>query len=126
MDTQVTPQPDITDPLAYALRWSSYALDSPLAVIDADVASISQDDIDQILDLTELRLLETIHTKLLQYVDNSVGQYNESLSQHAAGLKERIATLNAKVASDYSLSGSLTTGRLILNFADHNDTLINE
>ena len=124
METIAAPNANLTDPIGYALRKTTYALADPYSVTDTDVSALAQADYDQVLDIAEHRLLETIYGKLLQFVDTSTGPYNQSLSQQAAGLLKRIERLAEKIESEYGIGGgTLEGGTILLDFAEHNEEM---
>jgi hypothetical protein len=111
---------DLNDPLGWACRQLGYAVDSPTAVDDDDLASVTDADLDQFLDMAEWRTLESALNAALALVDTSVGPIRESLSQLAAGLEKRIARLEARLQRDYGVGlATLEGGYLTLEFAEH-------
>ena len=112
---------NLNDPIGYALRQVGYSVASIALVVDADLATIDSDDIDQILDIAELRTLENISGNL-DDVDITTGPVKENLSQIAANLEKRMARLQEKINYSYGTGVTATTSSIIHDFAEHNDT----
>src|SRR5690242_14586451 len=67
---------DLNDPIGYAVRKAGGSVTSFVAVADADIAGVDELGYDQLLDLAELRTLETILGNL-DDVDLRVGPRDE-------------------------------------------------
>lgn len=115
---------DLNDPIGYALRKSGFSVADPTSVSTADLAAVSNDDLDQVLDIAEYRTLESILSAVNQFVDTSTGPYRQSLSQYADTLEKRITRLKTQIDNEYGTLGEVEIGSIQLDFADHNDTLI--
>jgi hypothetical protein len=110
---------DLNDPLGWALRKSGITPVLITAVADADVAKAT--DVDQLLDLAELRLLENIYGNLT-LVDITLGPRKDALGQIGARLEKRIDVLREKIDKEYGIGASILQGGVItLDFADHNE-----
>ena len=109
---------DLADPIAWGLRQAGYSVADITNPTTAEVA-LALDDIDEVVDLAELRTLENILGNL-DDVDTAVGPRDEKLSQLAAQVQELIAL---KQASNEGLYGHgaplLDTGTLTYEFAEH-------
>ena len=70
----------LADPLAWAMRQLGYAPSQINTVTDADLSSVSSAHVDALLDLAELRTLESILTNYTS-VDAKVGQVWEYAGQ---------------------------------------------
>lgn len=110
---------DLNDPIGYALRQAGYAVANAFSVVDADVAEVTDADLDMVLDYAELRLLETISTNLAQYVDITNGPNSEKMSQYSTALDKRIEKLQTKV--DASYGASVEVSAVHYDFATHGD-----
>jgi hypothetical protein len=114
---------DLNDPIGYAIRKSGGTVTAITAVVDADIATIDSSDHDQLLDLAELRTLETILGNL-DDVDIRVGPRDEKLSQLRTDLEKRLARLQKRIQDEYGVTAvSMETGTIALDFADHNEPL---
>ena len=114
---------DLNDPIGYAIRKSGGTVATLTTVADSDVTSVDSTLTDQLLDLAELRTLESILGNL-DDVDIRVGPRDEKLSQLRTGLEERLKRLQDRVEQEYGVTGvSVETGAVILDFADHNEDL---
>jgi len=105
----------LNDPIGYALRYAEYTVADITSVSNADIAELEDGDLDQILDVSELRLLENIQGNF-SLVDITNGPESEKFSQSAAVIEKRINKLQAKIDSmyytEYSMAGfSVATGR---------------
>lgn len=70
----------LADPLAWGLRQLGYQPAALDTVVDADLIAVAAAHVDALLDLAELRTLESILTNYTQ-VDSKVGQVSESAGQ---------------------------------------------
>lgn len=114
---------DLIDPIGYAIRRLGGSVASIIAITDTDIATVSADDLDGLLDISELRLLQNIKGNL-DVVDITTGPISEKLSQLSDSLQEDIKTLTAKVEDEYGVGGTeLEAGVLKMNFAEHNEDI---
>lgn len=81
--------PWLTDPLRWALSMLGYATASFTSVTDDDLAPVADGHVEALLDLCELRMLESIQTNLAS-VDVTAGPLQEKRSQLATALAEII------------------------------------
>jgi hypothetical protein len=121
------PNIDLNDPIGYGLRKAGFTVANIALVSDADIASITgdADELDEVIDIAEYRLLENIAGNL-DDVDIKTGQISESLSQLAASLEKRMARLQNKLSSEYGLfvgGSELQAGVIGLDFAEHNEQM---
>jgi hypothetical protein len=124
MDINIgSPKPALNSPIAYALRKTGYTVANHSAVVDSDLSTVTDADLDQIFDFAELRLLKNILGNYAK-VDTSAGAFNQSLGQLRSDLETRIARLEDKVNTEYGTYGELEAGYVMQDFADHNDTII--
>ena len=115
---------DLSGPLAFAARVVGLTLASPITVTTAELANLSDDDIDELLDRAELRLFENIEGNI-DTVDIKLGPHWEAKNQLAEQLQKKITSLRAAISSKYGDdTGTLTAGSLLLDFASkHDDTV---
>lgn len=83
---------DLNGPIARAVRDLGHSVASAVLVVDADVAAVTDAQIDEFLDRAVLHTLEAVLGNL-DDVDISVGPRSEKLSQLAAQLERRIERL---------------------------------
>ncbi len=106
--------PDLNDPMAWALRQLSLAVTTATSVSDDDLLAIDSDDENQFLDLAEYRLLMTCRTVARRLVNSSSGPRREDLSDMAKGLKEDLADMLKSLQIQYGFGiGSLEGGVFI-------------
>ncbi len=92
----------LNSPIGWAIRQSDGTVAAPALVTDADVATVASADLDQLLDLAELRTLENV---LANYalVDAKAGPVEAKASQLADRLERRIAQLRSWIAQAYGI-----------------------
>jgi len=90
MSVQDGVNPWLTDPLRWALAMLGIESASIVAVTDTDLANVTRGQVDALLDLAELRALESVLTNLTD-VKVSAGP----LSVNASELPDRLATIIA-------------------------------
>ncbi|KKN57472.1 hypothetical protein LCGC14_0561840 [marine sediment metagenome] len=109
---------DLASPIAWALRQAGYSVADITNPTTSEVASAS-DDVDEVLDLTELRVLEDIMGSL-DDVDVTVGPRKEALSQLATQVQKRIKSVQDRVEKTYGFgAAALETGTITYQFAEH-------
>lgn len=110
---------DLNDPICSALLRLNYTVDSIIAVDDDDIASVSVDDYQALLDLAELRALENwLGNNTL--VNFRLGPRSESFSDLLKTAEARVARLTAEIPIKHGLEeSSLTMGRIHYDFAEH-------
>lgn len=111
---------DLNDPIGYALRYVGYAVDDPSSVSNSDIAEIADEDLDQVLDVAEYRLLKNISGNLAM-VDITTGPVSEKLSQLSTSLEKRIDKLAADIAALYGTGTTIEVGAFHFDFATHGD-----
>lgn len=113
---------DLDDPIGVALRASGLSVADISAVSDSDLASVSSDLIDQVLDIAEYRALQNIEGNLDQ-VDITIGPRSESLNQLATQIKPKIERLQMRISRLYGLGlGALNAGVIALDFAETDES----
>lgn len=93
--------PDLNDPIGFALRQCGETPSNPASVTDADFAELAAADFDKLLDFAELRALENAAGNLT-LVDVRAGPLSESLGQIQTNLEKRITRLQEKIAKLYN------------------------
>lgn len=106
--TTVGSNADLNDPIGYALRWGGYTVADISTVSDSDIDEIEDTDLDMVLDVAELRILQSVQGNYT-LVDITNGPESEKFSQTAAVLKERIATLKSHVDEMYATDESFAS-----------------
>lgn len=91
---------DLNDPIWAALKRLGYTVAST-TVIDADISQIDPGDESALLDVSELRTLETVYNAAVALVDTSIGPRRESLSQFGARLEKLIEAKREQIKQDY-------------------------
>ncbi len=114
--------PDLNDPIGYAVRQCGGTVTSPTAVADADLAGIAEEDTDKLLDFAELRALKTALTVARRLVTHQEGPRREDLSDLAEGLAADITFRQAEIGESYGLGvGALEAGVLTLEMMESNE-----
>lgn len=113
---------DLNDPIGYALRKLGYSVSDATAVADADLAGLATDDTDALLDLAEVRALESCLTAILTIVSITVGPRKQEYSDMAKGLQSLIARKQGRIDAEYGLGvQTLEAGVLNLDFQEKGD-----
>ena len=114
---------NLNDPIGYAVRMCDGTVTDYVTVADADVVTVDSTDYDKLLDIAELRLLDSISTNL-DDVDLTVGPRSEKLNQLALNLQAIMERKSKRVEKSYGIDAPLVgTGAIVLDFADHNEAL---
>ena len=114
---------NLNDPIGYAVRMSGGTVASYVAVADADILTVDSTDYDKLLDIAELRTLDSVATNL-DDVDLTVGPRSEKLNQLALNLQAIMERKATRVEKSYGIGAPLIgTGAIVLDFADHNEAL---
>ena len=108
--------PDLNDPLAWALMRLDIEPGNITAVADSDLASLAGDQVNAFLDLAELRLLQTVYQRLTR-VDITVGPRSERYDQLAQRIQKAIEGRRKDIAVDHGIGlGTLDAGVISLDF----------
>lgn len=108
--------PDLNDPLAWALMRLDIEPGNITAVADSDLANLASAHVNAFLDLAELRLLQTVYQRLTQ-VDLTVGPRSERYDQLAQRIQKAIESRRKDIAADYGIGqGALDAGVVSLDF----------
>lgn len=111
---------DLNGPIGWALRQLGETVADPVLVANVDLANLADSDLDEFLDLVELRCLESAFNAATALVDLAIGPRKESFSQTASRLEARISAKRDQLAADYGTFGSILESDVIqLNFAEH-------
>ena len=111
---------DLNDPLGFAIRACGGTVASIASVADADLATVPDSDLDKLLDIAELRTLESILGNY-RLVDAKAGPVEAKASQLADRLERAIARLRSQLAIRYGIEGSsLSAGVIMLSIAETN------
>ena len=109
---------DLGYPIGWALREAGYTTADITSPTDAEVNS-AEDDIDEVVDLAELRTLANIVGNL-DDVDVTVGPRSEKLSQLAIQVQKRLDSVEKRLEKLYGFgASSLGTGVITYEFAEH-------
>jgi len=116
--------PDLSDPISFALLAMSITPADITTPTDADLATVTNEQIGELLDRAELRLLQNILGNM-DAVSLSVDGRSESYGQITVSLEQAITRLQAKVDADYAGAGNTLTGGLIIqNFTSKGDDVV--
>jgi len=117
---------DLDDPMSVGIISVGGTVTDRTTVADVDVATVTEADYDEFLDVTEYRLLQTIIDNLAN-VDIEVGPRNEKLSQLATRLEKTLERKKKDLQSQYGFSTStIEAGVITLDFAEHDDENVDE
>jgi hypothetical protein len=104
------------EPIAASARELNVTLASPLTVVDADLAAVAANQVSQLLDVAELRALESALGNYAR-VSQTVGLGSQSLGEVRVGLEAAITRKAQYVARRYGIGrGSLSLGTVNLGF----------
>ena len=110
---------DLAEPISTALQRMGIAPADITDPQDSDLTAV--EDVLQLLDLAEVRLLENIVGNF-DMVDLSVGPRRESLGQMVKDMEATISRLNNKIRRDYGLGvGTAELGKVVMNFQQEAD-----
>lgn len=111
---------DLNDPLGYAVRKCGGTVATITSVADSDLSGIDSGDYDKLIDIAELRTLESIEGNL-DDVDISVGSRREALNQLSAQVAKKIDRKREQVERAYGVGlGELEAGVVSLGFQEQN------
>jgi hypothetical protein len=112
---------DLNSPLAFASRAMGLTLASPVTVTSAELASLTDAQVDQFLDRAELRLLENILGNFT-LSDIKLGPHWEEKGAIGEQLQKQIDAKRKAIASAYGDDlTELEAGSMLLNFAQKHD-----
>lgn len=118
---------NLNDPIGFGIRRSGGSVLNVALVGDADVLTVDTDDLDQLLDLSELRLLRNIKGSWAK-TDISAGQLTEKLGDFAKQVEEDIKAMSEHLLSSYGIGGAtLSSGSIRLDFqTTHDDQVLSD
>lgn len=109
---------DLSDPIRAALRQLGYSVASAASVADSDLASVAAADEEQLIDLAELRALESALGNL-DTVDITAGPRQERLGQLADQLERLIARKTTFLRQRYGIgAATISAGAIGLGFQE--------
>lgn len=107
--TQSGANDDLSDPIATTIRKMGYTVADLSEVADTDLANVPDGDIDQLLDMAELRVLETIEGNLT-LVTTGEADSSYSFSDLASRLSTRIQRLRDRIIEEYGVISGVEIG----------------
>jgi hypothetical protein len=111
----------LNDPIGWAARQLGYPVANLTAVSDSDLANVTDDEVDQLLDLAELRTLQNIEGNL-DDVDISANGRDESLGQLVKQVQTRLDRVKAAIEKTYGTGlGTLSAGVVTLDFMEKDE-----
>lgn len=93
---------DLVEPLRWAMTQAGYSTASIVAVTDTDLVSVPSSALDKLLDLFELRCLESASTKFTN-VDEVAGPRERKYSQLGRRLADLIADKTRLIESEHGI-----------------------
>jgi predicted AlkP superfamily pyrophosphatase or phosphodiesterase len=109
---------DLNSPLAYALR--KLGLTASTTVTDANLSSVTDDQIDELYDRAELRLLQNILGNS-DFADQRIGPRSESMSNLTAELEKAIERMETHIKAVYGDGSTVEMGNIGLSFQEDED-----
>ena len=94
----------LNGPIGFAVRQAGGSVANVTSVADSDIATVSDDSIDQMFDMAEYRLLLNIKG-MWGKVDISSGPFSQSLSQFADQLDNDIKAMKEAITAQYGYGG---------------------
>lgn len=93
----------LNDPIGYAIRILGGTVADPSNVVDADIQTLDDDQLDALLDVAEVRALENAQGAL--FIDAKAGPVEAKRSAHGARLLAIIKDKKAALAINYGIGG---------------------
>ena len=111
----------LNDPIGWSTRRLGYPVANLTSVSNADLASVADEEVDQLLDLAELRTLQNIEGNL-DDVDISANGRSESLGQLVKQVQTRLERVKAAIEKEYGTGlGTLSAGVVELDFMEKDE-----
>jgi len=118
---------DLVDPIGTSIRNLGGTVTTITDIVDADLAGITEDDYDELLDVAELRALQSAHSAATTLIDTKLGPRDEKLSSVATTLAKLIDQKQKQTEELYGYGlRELESGLLQLDFAEHDEDNIDE
>jgi len=95
---------DLNASIGWAIRQAGGTVSAPSLVTSDDVGTVAASDYDMLLDLAELRTLESVLANF-SAVDKKAGPVELKSSQLAERIERRISQLRSWLASAYGIGG---------------------
>ena len=103
-------------PIAAGLRSLGLTTATPLTTVDADLAPVADEDIDQLLSVAELRSLENALNHYTK-VDQTISMGSKRFGQFRSDLEATIARRRAEIKELYGFGvATITAGVIDLSF----------
>lgn len=114
----------LNDPICDALLQLEYSVADISSVADSDLANVPLTSYRQLLDVAELRVLESA-LENYNKVDSEAGAVKAELDDLGQRMERAIARKRATIAARYGIDGAtMQTGVIDLNFQTQNDTTV--
>ena len=118
--------PDLNDGMSWALRQLGEEPTDFTAVVTADFADITFDTLDQLLDYSEYRTLQTLFNSMV-LVDVKIGHRQEEFSQLANRVGQAVDKMRTYLRKEYGFGrGTIETGTIDLDISTDADDVIAE
>jgi hypothetical protein len=113
---------DLADPIAQALLSAGYTVANITTPANTDLSAVTATDYPKLLDLAELRTLETILQAFVDF-DTKGLNYEDRDDQLGQRIEKAIARKRALIQQKYGLESVVPqAGTIDLNFQQQNDT----
>jgi hypothetical protein len=117
--------PDLVDPMGYAIRQAGGSVTTITNIVDADLTGFAETEYDQLFDTAELRVLQNCYSVATTLIDTEIGPRDEKWSNLAARLEKLIDAKQKAVDKQYNLAlPTMSTGSIDLNFQQHGDDTV--
>lgn len=107
--------PDLFDPMGYAIRQMGESVTTITDIVDADLTPFEESQYDELFDRAELRTLESAYTTAVTKIDTKIGPRDEKWSKLADSLAKRVTSKRKQVEAFY-LSSDFTITTAIIEF----------
>lgn len=117
--------PDLVDPMGYAIRQGGGSVATITDIEDVDLSGFAESEYDQLFDIGELRTLQNCYSIAVTQIDTKIGPRDEKLSSLANSLAKLVEAKEKAVDDKYAIGlSTLTTGAIDLNFQQHGDDTV--
>jgi hypothetical protein len=104
--------PDLVDPMGYAIRHMGESVATITDIVDADLTDFEETDYDELFDIAELRVLNSCHSAATTKIDTEIGSRTEDWASLAQRLEKLIDAKQKQVdksylASEWSLTATV-------------------